>query len=296
MKTVLCIFRAACYSPGMVERDEAILRAVASRLQTAGYTVSLIHEEELTADTPMPDITLHMARSPHALDILMRWEDAGSHVLNPAEGVRNVERETLARLCAKQHIPTPKTWIIDTANPNISTSITTEGQHEAITFPCWVKRTGSCTLQPDDVCFASDINTYKQSIARLHARGIGKAVVMEHLEGVCIKFYAIQDTGFLHFLPAGELGYDKFNASPPTYEKREKEHNKGQTAYQLPTARLCLSLDEAKKLFKLKVYGGDAIIGPDGIARLIDLNDWPSFSACREKAADAIVQLITMHE
>ena len=296
MKSVLCIFRAACFSPGMVERDEAILRAVASRLQSAGYTVSFIHEEELTADTPMPDITLHMVRSPYALSILTQWEDAGCRVLNPVEGVRNVEREALARLCAEQRIPTPKTWIVDTTNPSTSTVITTEGQHEAITFPCWVKRAGSCAQQPNDVCFASDINAYEQSITRFHARGIDKAVVMEHLDGACIKFYVIQDTGFLHFLPAEKLGYDKFNANCSAYEKREEEHNKGEKAYQLPIAKLCQSLDEAKDLFKLKIYGGDAIIGPDGIARLIDLNDWPSFSACREEAADAIAQLVKMHE
>lgn len=296
MKSVLCIFRAACFSPGMVERDEAILRAVASRLQSAGYAVSFIHEEELTAETPMPDITLHMVRSPHALSILTQWEDAGCHVLNPAEGVRNVEREALARLSAELRIPTPKTWIVDTANLNTSTVITTEGQHEAITFPCWVKRAGSCAQQPNDVCFASDINAYEQSITRFHASGIDKAVVMEHLDGACIKFYAIQGTGFLHFLPAEKLGYDKFNVNYPAYEKCEEEHNKGEKAYQLPTAKLCQSLDEAKDLFKLKIYGGDAIIGPDGIARLIDLNDWPSFSVCREEAADAIAQLVKMHE
>ena len=33
MKKVLGIFRAACYSPGMAERDEAILRAVTERLE-----------------------------------------------------------------------------------------------------------------------------------------------------------------------------------------------------------------------------------------------------------------------
>lgn len=295
MKTVLCIFRADCFSPGMVERDEAILRAVASRLQSAEYTVSFIHEEDLTADTPMPDITLHMVRSPHALSILSRWEDAGCHILNPVEGVRNAEREALARLCTEQRIPTPKTWIVDTAVSNTSIVITTEGKHESITFPCWVKRTGSCAQQPDDVCFASDVNAYEQSIARFHARGIGKAVVMEHLEGVCIKFYIVQGTGLLHFIPTEELGYDKFNASHPANKKHETKHFIRQIAYQLPITKLCQSLDEAKDMLKLKVYGGDAIIGPDGIARLIDLNDWPSFSACREKAADAIAQLVAMY-
>ena len=39
------------------------------------------------------------------------------------------------------------------------------------------------------------------------------------------------------------------------------------------------------------LYGGDAII-TDDIAYLIDLNDWPSFSSCREAAADAIALLV----
>ena len=43
----------------------------------------------------------------------------------------------------------------------------------------------------------------------------------------------------------------------------------------------------------LKVYGGDAIIGDDGIPHIIDLNDFPSFSPCRKEAALAIKELIT---
>ena len=40
------------------------------------------------------------------------------------------------------------------------------------------------------------------------------------------------------------------------------------------------------------VYGGDAIIRADGSFCLIDFNDWPSFSRCRDAAADAIVSLV----
>ena len=97
---VLGIFRAAYYSPGMVERDEAILRAVMARLATAGHTITLVHEEELTADIPMPDMALHMARSFQALQILEDWQNAGCRVINSVESVRGVERATLARWCA----------------------------------------------------------------------------------------------------------------------------------------------------------------------------------------------------
>ena len=42
----------------------------------------------------------------------------------------------------------------------------------------------------------------------------------------------------------------------------------------------------------VSVYGGDAIVRADGSFCLIDFNDWPSFSRCREEAADAIASLV----
>ena len=38
----------------------------------------------------------------------------------------------------------------------------------------------------------------------------------------------------------------------------------------------------------LDVYGGDCIVRSDGTFAIIDFNDWPSFSRCREEAAKAI--------
>jgi hypothetical protein len=42
----------------------------------------------------------------------------------------------------------------------------------------------------------------------------------------------------------------------------------------------------------LDIYGGDAIIDKDGRIYIIDFNDWPSFSRCREDAAKAIAKLL----
>lgn len=295
MKNVLCIFRAVCFSPGMIERDEAILRTVASRLQTAGYPVSLIHEENLTLTTPMPTIVLHMARSPHALDILMRWEDAGCHVLNPVNSIRNVERETLARLCTELAIPTPKTWIVDTANHGFLTVAITKGHTDEFNFPCWVKCTGSCAQQADDVCLVYNIKEYEQILIGFHDRHIERAIVMEHLEGPCIKFYAVRGTGFFYYLPSDHLEYDKWNRLDKTTECKYEASPSlkiSDSFFSNSTKELIAKLQEIDKTYFPIVYGGDAIIGTDGIARLIDLNDWPSFSVCRNEAAEAIIQLI----
>lgn len=283
MTSVLGIFRAACYSPGMVERDEAILRAVAERLQRVGYVVRLVREEDFTTDIPIPDIVLHMVRSPRVLDILQSWQEAGCRVINSVEGVRGVERAALAEMCAAQGIPTPKTWIVGTANSKLLTARTTDGEDVPISFPCWVKRTGSCAQAPDDVSRVDDAEGYVQCLSRFHARHIDRVVVMEHLEGVGLKFYAIPDVGFFYSLPSTSLGYDKFS-------KGMLNHVADDT--------MCCGESVSSQLsvfnFPLEIYGGDAIIGSDGVARLIDLNDWPSFSVCRDVAADAIVHLV-MH-
>lgn len=288
MKRILCIFRAACFSPGMVERDEAILHAVVEQLENMHYIVDTIHEEQFTPDIPIPDIVLHMARSVRAMEILKQWETAGCHVLNSVESIHGVEREALAMQCAKWGILTPTTWIIPTTFPVAGVAETTEKALVPIPFPCWMKRTETCAQQPDDVCFVPDAETYHHSLARFRARDIYKVVVMEHLEGTAIKFYGVQGTNFFYSLPACQLGYDKWTActidtgvsypAPKTY-----------TNILFHIRKL---IEQDSKGFPV-IYGGDAIIGRDGIARLIDLNDWPSFSVCREKAANAIVQLVT---
>lgn len=278
METVLGIFRAACFSPGMVGRDEAILCAVAERLEAAGYVVSLMHEEDFSSDIPMPDIVLHMVRSPQALEILAHWQDAGCRVLNCVEGVRGVEREALALRCAELGIPTPMTWIVDTADIHFG----------EVTFPCWVKRTGTCAQEPDDVCFAPDAEAYCDCITRFHARGIYKVVVMEHLEGTVIKFYGVQGTDFFYAIPAEKLGYNKWGE---VGDDRSLPQTPFRSEESFPLSDIFIQLGKGRREFPT-IYGGDAIIGADGIARLIDLNDWPSFSVCREAAADAIVGLV----
>ena len=271
MKKVLGIFRAACYSPGMAERDEAILRAATERLEAMGYLVNLIHEEEFTPFTPMPDIVLHMTRSPRALDLLKAWQEAGCLVINSVESIHNVERASLAKLCATRGIPTPKTWMVSTTDP----------KHTEITYPCWVKRTGTCAQTADDVCHIKSEEEYVQCIARFHARGIHQLVVMEHLEGPCIKFYAVKGTNFFHCLPA----YNKWDGSTlPTSASASEEH----ASYTRIITHSLIPHIEASEGTPI-IYGGDAII-TDDIAYLIDLNDWPSFSSCREAAADAIAQ------
>jgi hypothetical protein len=44
----------------------------------------------------------------------------------------------------------------------------------------------------------------------------------------------------------------------------------------------------------LEIFGGDAIIQPDGAPVIIDINAWPSYARYRDRAAQAIADLLTV--
>ena len=79
-----------------------------------------------------------------------------------------------------------------------------------------------------------------------------------HVEGTLVKFYGVADRFF----------------SPQGYP-------------QVAEAAVRLA-----RLVGIQVYGGDAVLLSDGTFAIIDFNDWPSFSSCREEAAAAICRLI----
>ena len=53
-------------------------------------------------------------------------------------------------------------------------------------------------------------------------------------------------------------------------------------------ARSATSRTAPRAALELDVWGGDAIVTPDGEIFVIDLNAWPSFAFFREEAADHI--------
>lgn len=119
--------------------------------------------------------------------------------------------------------------------------------------PCWVKR-NDYAEHPSDVVFAPNEAARQQAVEAMRARGISDIVCQHHHEGREVKFYG---AGRNFFRP---------DALPALREKAlETAAEKG-----------------------LEIWGGDAVIGADGDIHIIDFNDWPSFSSCREEAAKAI--------
>lgn len=126
--------------------------------------------------------------------------------------------------------------------------------------PCWVKR-GGYTQHPCDVVFAPTEEERLRTIDEMRSRGIDNIVCQRHYEGREVKFYGIAGS---FFYPSG-----------------------------IPA--LQSAAEGAAQKAGLAVYGGDAILlceQPQTVndIAVIDLNDWPSFSRCREEAAQHIAQ------
>lgn len=119
--------------------------------------------------------------------------------------------------------------------------------------PCWVKRNGYAE-HPSDVVFAPTEEARLEVVGAMQARGINDIVCQHHREGREVKCYGVGDD---FFRPAG---------------------NKA-----LQEAAQKAALEKG-----LSIWGADAIVDNGGTIHLIDLNDWPSFSSCREEAAKAV--------
>ena len=101
-----------------------------------------------------------------------------------------------------------------------------------------------------------------------------------HLEGDLVKFYGVEGMPFFsHTYPTRENGFSKFGL---------EQHNGAPAEYSFSVSALKTTADAAARHFGMPIYGGDAVIRPDGRFFLIDFNDWPSFGSCTQAAAEAI--------
>ncbi len=57
-------------------------------------------------------------------------------------------------------------------------------------------------------------------------------------------------------------------------------------------AQLRLLLPQGSRGIEHTYLRGDCIVSEDGVMRIIDFNDWPSFAPCREEAAPNIARRI----
>lgn len=261
---ILMIQRAEQFSPNSVEKDLAILEAVADRFHdTEGrFSCDVVSETDITREPSLGvgiRCIFSMSRLPETLQWLKSLQ--GIKIINTPEGVENCARSTLETIMTQIGTPMPPK----------------EGPDGY-----WLKRGDAAAQSEDDVVFAADSASLKQAITAMQQRGITSYTVSAHVKGDLVKFYGVCDTGFFRYFYPTDDGRTKF----------EDERRNGPAHHYSFDASLLQ--DEAERLavaVGVQVYGGDAIVRSDGSFCFIDFNDWPSFSRCREEAADAIASL-----
>jgi hypothetical protein len=256
------IARERVYSPGKVDADRAILDAVAARL---GIDARV---DVITADEPLPDaapasVIFAMCQGPAALSALRRWEAAGARVINSTRGIANTHRQRMVAAFERDGVAQPPSRLVRTDGSNPLPDWSDAG--------VWLKRGDVHATEPDDVVFVDRRAAALPALAAMQRRGIAAALVQRHIEGDVFKFYAVRGRFFACFA-APEL--------PERLSAASEDAMRG--------------LAEAgAAALQLEVFGGDCVRDRQQNLWLIDLNDWPSYGACRAAAAEAIASYLT---
>jgi len=201
------------------------------------------------------------------LDRLESANKAGSVVVNSPVGIRNTYRHRMIELFAHRQIPAPVSHVIATDSTKLARS-----------SDVWIKRYDFHATQADDVMYVASETGLRQALAGFAARGIPFVVAQEHVEGDLVKFYGVG------LGAAGMPGAGWFE----WFYHRDK----GMTGYPFKTERLREVARSAAAALGVEIFGGDAIIRPDGEPVIIDLNAWPSYARFRARAAEAIADYL----
>ena len=255
MSSVIAIYRDACFSPNSVAADRSIMDATIDRLSQ--HQVLVIAEHEL-GEQHRADLFLSMGRLPRTIQLLKAHElQNRALVINNAAALERFSRRHILQMMQENGIPTPP---------------------ETCEHGYWVKRADAAAQTKADVVFCSDKATAEKTKRNFALRGVNDVVVSAHVVGDLIKFYGVGDSFFGYFYPT-DNSHSKFGN-----EKRNGiAQHFGFNLHELRAAATRLA-----RLTGIDVYGGDCIVDREGRFFIIDFNDWPSFSPCREQAADAI--------
>ncbi|MFA6584658.1 MAG: hypothetical protein WCS77_10210 [Elusimicrobiaceae bacterium] len=265
MPKILAVYREKTNSPNREQDDALILEAVARELETLGAQVKLIEPSAISAVNPDEwDAVIPMCENPPALITIGKW--AKPLLMNPVSAVFNCYRVNM----------TPLMTACDGIHPQTEIRAITDIPGKTAPAFCgekgvWIKRGDVHNTCDHDVVY---VKTWADSAAvraDFESREITKVVIQEHIDGDLIKFYGVG--------PFKWFGW--FYHSTP--QARE---------YKFDLQTLESYAASVAKAVGLEVYGGDAIITPQGRIYIIDINSWPSFARVRNDVKKPIAEHI----
>jgi hypothetical protein len=253
------ILREVAFSPFQhAENDRLILERTARALQRRGCRVRLISENEVDAAEIDAAAIFSMCQGPRATEALVEHERAGSLIINSPRAVQGCYRTRLSRIARENGLLAPTTVVATAAEPGVPPMPI--GQHGL-----WVKRGDVHATQLEDVVRVRSVAEYAAVLADFRQRGIIEAAVQAHVVGEVVKFYGVVGTPFFRFYA-------------------ESMHN----VYPVALSAAHPAIEGLVRRIGLEVYGGDAVVTPQGRVVVIDVNDWPSFAYYRSEAAEVI--------
>lgn len=276
---VFLVSRSHVFSPNSVQRDEAIFKAVLRELKEQGEDFCCISEDELIAD---PSILLEadsygspkvisMGRDVRTLRILERSEAMGFMVYNEPSALLADNRIQIDAVMDE----------LGLGMKSLGTTTDVEKIEKEIGYPLWIKTAETSTKNIDDVRFINNKETLQKALSEFESKSGNEWILCEHIEGDLIKFYGVEGTDFFFWMyPTQKSDFSKYG---------KEKHNGKPRGYGFSEENLKESLDEAAEALGMYIYGGDAVVRPDGSIVVVDFNDFPSFASCCRTAAEAIV-------
>jgi hypothetical protein len=264
MKRLLGLYREKQYSPGRHQSNDAmLLDQIAHRLREREFAVDLMTLDEANGARSEAALVFSMCQGRSALEDLSRWEKQGVRIINSPQAALNTHRDRLPSLMVTAGLPFPQTNLVDTSKePDLRGLDLASG--------IWLKRGDVHASVTADVQWIDSPERLATGLSEFNRRGIRLAALQAHRAGDEIKFYGIAGRAFFHWFYSGEA-----------------------RKYPFDSERLQMLGNEAAAAAGLDIFGGDVIVSPEGELTLIDLNDWPSFAPCRERASYAIAEFIT---
>ena len=264
MKRLLGLYRETQYSPGRHQsNDVLLLQQIAHRLREREFAVDLLSMEQAAERRSEAAIVFSMCQGRSALENLADWEREGVKIINSPRSALNTHRDRLPALMVDAGVAFPQTQLVGTRERADLRSLDLNGG-------IWLKRGDVHASVTADVQWVDSAQRLEAGMADFAKRGIDMAALQAHRAGDEIKFYGVVRGGFFHWFYSGEARKYPFNF-----------------------ARLETLAHRAATAVGLDIFGGDVIVSPSGDLTLIDLNDWPSFAPCRERASYAIADFIT---
>ncbi len=275
---ILAISRGQEYSPNKESSDNAIFRRVREELEVRGYPVLPFTEDRFCQHAIFSPACYTMGRSEDTLDVLHILEEEGTRIINTPESIANADRIRTTALLKAAGIPLPVCTLLSTGIPL--------SKQTPLTYPCWIKRGNGYSQFKSDVVYVESDKEADAVLCNMNSRRVHNAIANAHLPGDLIKFYGVSSE-------TEQIFFHWYYPSPTEGSKFGLEAINGQAhGYHFDEIQLRNLAHQAAHATRLQVYGGDAIVDTEGNIRFIDFNDWPSFSPCRNKAAEAIAKLI----